>query len=263
MITLLFGTTLLPAASGYVAIVSGIALFVLFCFIEETVKHPIFKIDLLLKNRRFAMANIAALLNFSAAFSVPFLLSLYLQYVKNMEPHTAGLVLLTSALTLVIGSPLAGKLSDSIDPKILASLGMAIASAALLIMSFMIHQTTPLYVIVLLLFIFGVGYSLFASPNTNAAMGSVSKRQLGIASSILGTMRMFGQTMSMGITMLVLSLFVGKVAISGNNIPHFIKSAQVTFFIFGALCACGIFASLARGKHTEPAPEEETKVIVE
>lgn len=263
IIAILLGTTLLPSIHGYISIAIGIILFILFCYMQETVKHPIFDINILLKNKRFAMANVAALLNFSAAFAVPFLLSLYLQYVKGLDPHQAGLILLTSALTMAIGSPLTGKLSDSIDPKILASSGMGLASTALLIMSFIINAQTPLYLIICLLFLFGCGMSLFASPNTNAAMASVSKRHMGLASSILGTMRMFGQTISMGITMLILSIFVGKNAISSAVVHNLIKSTQMTFFIFGCLCACGIFASLARGKHTETITEEEAKIIVE
>ncbi len=262
IIAMLLGTTQLPAAHGYISIASGIILFVLFCHLQETVKYPIFDINVLIKNKRFAMANIAALLSFSATFAVPFLLSLYLQYVKGLNAHHAGLILLTSALTMAIGSPLTGKLSDTIDPKILASLGMTLASVALLTMSFIINIQTPLYLIISQLFLFGTGMSLFASPNTNAAMTAVSKRHMGLASSLLGTMRMFGQTISMGITMLVLSVFVGKTAISGAVVHNLIKGVQTTFFIFGCLCACGILASLARGKQTQPSTEE-ANIIVE
>ena len=250
-IALLYGTTMLPALTGYLVIAAGIALFIIFGIAEEYIKHPVFDIDLLLKNKAFAMSNLAALLNFSAAFAVPFLMSLYLQYIKGLAPKTAGLIILASPITMVMGSPIAGRISDRIDPRIVATFGMACSSTALFMMSFVITPTTPLYLLMGILFIFGGGLSIFASPNANAAMGVVSKKQLGIAASVLNTTRLFGQVISMGISTLVLSLIVGKVEISDTVLPQLMKSIQLTFFIFGLLCFIGIFASLARGQRTK------------
>lgn len=249
VVAILYGTTLLPALTGYVSMASGIALFVIFCIMEDIIPHPIFDIDLLVKNRQFAMANLAALFNSCAAFAVPFLISLYLQYVKGMGPNIAGLILLTPALTIVVGSPITGKLSDSIDPRILATIGMALTALALLIMSFILTDTTPLPLIIGTLFIVGAGMSLFASPNTSAALAPIARRQLSVASSVLNTMRTFGQSLSMGISMLMLSLMVGKVKISAAVFPQFLKSTRLTLFIFGVLCVLGTFASMARGRH--------------
>ena len=58
----------------------------------------------------------------------------------------------------------------------------------------------------------GIGFGLFSSPNSNAIMSSVEKRHLGVASGVVGTMRMVGQMMSMGIAMMLISLFI-----SGNR----------------------------------------------
>lgn len=250
-VVLLYGTTVLPALTGYFIMLTGIILFIVFCIVEDYIKHPVFDINLLLKNKAFAMANLAALLNFSAAFAVMFLMSLFLQYIKGMDPKTAGLIILAGPTTMFIGSPLAGMLSDKIDPRIVASIGMALTSAALLAMSLIMNANTPLYLIMGLLFIFGAGISLFASPNTNAAMSSVAKRHLGVAASIINSMRLFGQTISMGITMLVLSLFVGKVEISRLVYPQLMSSIRVTYLILGLLCLIGIFASMARGRRQE------------
>lgn len=246
-IALLYGTTKIPAITGYVFIATGIVLFIIFCIIKDYIKHPVFDINLLLKNKSFAMSNLAALLNFSAAFSVPFLMSLYLQYIKGIPPQTAGFIILASPITMVIGSPIAGKLSDSIDPRTIASIGMFCSSTALLIMSFIITPVTPCYVIMLLFFVFGTGISFFATPNTNAAMGVVTQKQLGAAGSILNSMRLFGQTISMGISTLMLSVFVGKVEITRTVYPQLMTSIRLTLIIFGIFCFLGIFVSLARG----------------
>lgn len=250
-ITLLYGTTKLPSLTGYLIIASGLMLFVVFCIVEDYVKHPVFDINLLLKNKSFAMSNLAALLNFSAAFAVPFLMSLYLQYIKGIDAKTAGLIILASPITMVIVSPIAGRLADSIDPRIIASIGMLCSSTALLTMSFIITPTTPNYIIMGLFFIFGSGIGFFASPNTHAAMGVVTQKQLGVASSVINSMRLFGQTISMGISTLILSIVVGKVEISQAVLPQLMRSTRITLLIFGLLCFVGIFASLARGKRQE------------
>ena len=57
------------------------------------------------------------LLNYSAAFAVAFLLSLYLQYTKGFSPQNAGLILVTMPAVQASLSPLAGRLSDRIEPK--------------------------------------------------------------------------------------------------------------------------------------------------
>lgn len=256
VIAMLYGTSLLPTLTGYLVIGSGLALFAVFCVFEKNIKYPVFDIDLLFKNKKFAMSSLAALLNFSAAFSVPLLISMYLQYVRGFLPNEAGLVLLFLAVTMVVCSPIAGKLSDSMDKRIIASTGMAIAASSILFLSFVLTQNTPISIIAIALSVFGFGLSLFSTPNTHAAMESVSQKHLGLASSVLGTMRMFGQTLSMAITMLVISLIIGKVKISNAVIPELMQSIHIILFIFGILCICGVFASLARGKKDEKIEEK-------
>ncbi len=60
-------------------------------------------------------------------------------------------------------------------------------------------------------------------------------------------MRLLGQMFSMGISTLIFALFIGRVQITPELYPAFIKSVQVAFSIFSVLCFMGIFASLIRG----------------
>ncbi len=101
------------------------------------------------------------------------------------------------------------------------------------------------------LLLLGLGFALFASPNTNAVMSSVEKRFYGVASGTLGTMRLTGQMLSMGIAMLLFAIYLGRVQITPEFYPLFLRSVQIAFIIFAILCFGGIFASLARGKIRE------------
>lgn len=94
----------------------------------------------------------------------------------------------------------------------------------------------------------GFGFALFSSPNTNAIMSSVEKKAYGVASAMVSTMRQIGMMLSMGIVILIFSLYIGRVEITPEYYPAFVTGMKIAFAIFAALCFGGIFASLARGK---------------
>ena len=204
-----------------------------------------FHVDLFRKHKSFAFSNLAALINYSATFAVTFLLSLYLQFIKGYNPQQAGLILVSQPIVQMIFSPFAGRLSDRMEPEFVASIGMAISASGLLFFSFLGEKTGTLLVIGNLVLL-GFGYALFSSPNTNAVMGSVEKRFYGVASGILGTMRTTGMSFSMGTTMLIFSLCMGRTQITPALYPLFIRSARIAFAIFTVLCVGGTFASLLK-----------------
>jgi len=202
--------------------------------------------NLFKKNRVFAFSNLAALINYSATFAVTFLLSIYLQYTKGFNPQASGMVLLSMPAVQAIFSPLAGRLSDKIAPRVLASAGMAVNTIGLLLLTFL-SPNTPLSFILISLMVLGFGFALFSSPNTNAIMGSVDAKTYGIASATVATMRQIGMMLSMGTAMLVFAVLIGRVEITPEYYPAFETSVHIVFIIFAALCFGGIFASLARG----------------
>jgi len=57
---------------------------------------------------------------------------------------------------------------------------------------------------------------------------------------------MVGQMMSMGIAMMLISLYIGKQPISPATYPGLIAAMRTGFMIFSVLSVFGIFASLAR-----------------
>jgi hypothetical protein len=79
-------------------------------------------------------------------------------------------------------------------------------------------------------------------------MGSVERKFYGVASGMLGTMRLTGQTFSLGISLLLFALYIGRVEITPEYYPLFLKSMRTAFIIMAILCFLGIFASIARGK---------------
>lgn len=246
IIGIMYGISLLPAFKSILFIFGGLVGTVVFVKWESRAKYPVFHLGLFKENKTFAFSNLAALINYSATFAVTFLLSLYLQRIKVLSPQTTGLILVAQPIVMALFSPLAGRLSDRIEPRIVASLGMSLTVAGLVPFIFL-KQSSSLASILVSLIVLGFGFALFSSPNTNAIMGSVNKRFYGLASGSVGTMRLMGMMISMGIATLVFALYIGRVQITVEHYPTFMVSVRVAFGIFSLLCMGGVFASLARG----------------
>ena len=247
LVAMMYGFSRLPAMWGTWLILMGVLGIVSFIVWEIRVESPILNMNLFRNNTAFAFSNLAALINYSATFAVAFLLSLYLQNVKALNPQNAGLILVSQPIIMAIFSPFAGRLSDRVEPRIVASTGMGLTVIGLAFLIFL-SETTPLKFIVASLIFLGFGFALFSSPNTNAVMSSVERRFYGVASATLGTMRLTGQMFSMGIAMLIFAIYIGKAQITPENYLPFLASIKPAFIIFATLCFGGTFASLARGK---------------
>ena len=246
IVAIMYGITIIPALASIWIILAGMLALAGFVKWETKARYPVFEVSLFIENRTFAFSCLAALINYSATFAVAFLLSLYLQYIKGLSPQGAGVVLIAQPIVMAVFSPLAGKLSDRIEPRVIASLGMALTTLGLILLALITHNTTLLYIVISLM-VLGFGFALFSSPNMNAIMSSVAKKYYGIASGSVGTMRVLGQMLSMGIATLVFALFIGRAEILPELYPALIKSIKIAFIIFSGLCAAGIFFSLSRG----------------
>jgi EmrB/QacA subfamily drug resistance transporter len=245
--SLMYGFSKLPEASAFVLTGAGIIGLVLFIAMELNRQYPVLNIRLFRNNRTFAFSNLAALINYAATFAIAFVLSLYLQYIKEMKPLQAGAILVMQPFVMMIVASFSGRLSDKYDSRILSSLGMAIIVIGLVLLSLIGNNTGKEYIMISLL-ILGTGFGLFSSPNTNSIMSSVEKKYLGVASATVGTMRLTGQMISMGIATLIIHVILGDASIELSNHHQFLASVRIIFILFSFLCFLGIFASLARGK---------------
>ncbi len=177
LVALMYGLSRLPAISGVWFILAGIVGVLLFVAWDRRAVSPLLNMDLFFHNPAFAFSNLAALINYSATFAVTFLLSLYLQYIKGFTPQHAGMILISQPVVMAIFSPFAGRLSDKIEPRVVASIGMGFTAAGLFLFTFT-DRDTHLGFIVAGLMLLGFGFALFSSPNTNAVMSSIEKRYL-------------------------------------------------------------------------------------
>lgn len=255
----IYGISLLPSILGVWFITAGVIVLAVFAIWEGMAQSPVLDIRLFRNNRVFAFSSLAAFLNYSSTYAIAFFLSLYLQYIGGLSPQNAGLILLAQPAVQAVFSPFAGRLSDKMEPRIVASAGMAITAFGLFSLAFL-GESTSLGAVIASLMILGLGFALFSSPNTNAIMSAVPRRFYGVASGTVGTMRLTGQMFSQGIAMLVSAVYLGSAQIMPSNYSLFLMAMHAAFIILTVLCSAGILFSLARGRAMpEGGPTGESK----
>lgn len=237
-------SALREGAWGPWVVAAGGVMLAAFVLRERVAPYPTLKLRLF-GDPAFAFSNLAALIHYSATFAVGFLLSLYLQSVRGLDAREAGLVLLVQPILMAALSPAAGRLSDRMEPRLVASVGMALSMGALVAFA-LLGAASPAWLVGAGLVLMGVGFGLFSSPNTNAVLSAVPRADLGLGAAALGTARMVGQALSMSLVALFFHGFLGHSSLAAADAGTLVTAMRTAFWLFAGLCAVGIAASLAR-----------------
>ena len=166
-----YGFTVINTDLGKILLIVGLALLICFAYIELRVNNPVFEVRLF-KNARFSSSNLASLISYLATFVITYIVTYHFQYIMGLDSQISGLLLIVTPVMMAILAPISGRISDKIDPQKLAAIGMGFVTVAILILCFL-NESTPLYLIIIAMFLQGIGYGLFSTPNTNAIMSSV------------------------------------------------------------------------------------------
>lgn len=227
MILAMFGLSeLAELAWGWLALVLGLVLLIAFVRHEMKAQDPILPVHIFVENREFSLSNLTAMINYSATFAISFLMSIYLQSVLGLSSREAGLVMLIQPIVMAVLSPTAG---------------MAITALGILGFVAVVHLES-LWLVVPVVIVIGVGFALFAAPNNNAIMGAVPKRYYSLATSMIGTVRLVGQVISVAIVTMVLSFEWSGLL----EMQELVRNIEISFVVFTVLCIIGILPSVAR-----------------
>jgi EmrB/QacA subfamily drug resistance transporter len=225
-----------------------------FIKVEARAAFPLVDLDLIRRNRLFAMANLAALLNYCALYAISVLTAVQLQLVLGHPARITGWIMLGQPLMQASLSPLAGRLSDRLGSRALATTGMVIVATGMVLLA-LIGRHASIAEVVAALALVGLGMAAFSAPNTSAIMGSVQRQQLSVASAFLGTMRVTGQSLSVA---LLGSIAASRLGPGGWNLllRHTGGNAAATAYAWGyqaamlagaGLALMGAWASMTRG----------------
>ncbi len=247
----MYGFSSLPSITGIVFFIAGAAVMAFFIWWESKSPSPVLNLALFRHNRVFIFSNIAVVITYISTFAINYLLSLYLQYIKGSSADYAGAILIFASVLMTVFTVISGFISQRKNPRVLAAIGMAIDCAATIMLIFL-GSSTPMWYIMLSLAVYGIGIGLFVTPNTNIIIGAVESKALGVVSGIMGTMRTAGMMISMAITMILFSVYIGQAEITPGSYPQFLTSVRVGFIIFSLFGVLGIVSqAIARNGERE------------
>ena len=225
----------------------GLAAGIVFVMHEYRQEDPAVNVRLFVSNKGFGLSNLSALLNYSVTAGMSYLMSLYLQVVQGYPSQTAGLIMVSQPVIMALLSPRFGRLSDRVSPFKLSSAGMAVSGTGVAMLIFLGENTHVLYVIAAL-FVTGLGFSMFSSPNTNAIMSCVDKADYGVASSLVSTMRTIGQTFGMVVITIISTYTLGATPLANASVDLLLKVMHASFGASVLFCLIGVIISLQRKK---------------
>jgi MFS family permease len=196
-------------------IIGGLVMLVVFAWVERHVSNPMFELGLF-KIRAFTAGNIAGLLSSIGRGGLMFMVVIWLQgiwlplhgYSFERTPLWAGIYMLPTTAGFLVAGPISGWLSDRYGARPFATGGMIVAAVTFaLLMGLPANFSYAPFG--LLLFLNGIGFGLFAAPNTTGIMNSVPARQRGAASGMRATFQNSGMLVSIG---LFFSLMIAGLA---------------------------------------------------
>jgi MFS family permease len=105
-------------------------------------------------------------------------------------------------------------------------------------------KTTPLWIVIVAMILQGVGFGIFSSPNTNTIMSSVPEEDTSMASAAVSTMRVIGQTLSMGMLTVLFAFVMGSVVIKPSVYGELALSCHYALIISTILGLISVLISL-------------------
>src|SRR5580700_84829 len=190
----------------------GIAVLVLFAWVETKVAQPMFRLGLF-RIRAFTVGNIAGLLGALGRGGLQFMLIIWLQgiwlpqhgYSFSQTPLWAGIYMVPLTLGFLLIGPLAGVLSDRYGSRLLATGGLIVSGVTFLLLELLPINFSYVW-FALLIFLFAVGMGLFFSPNQAAVMNSLPPEQRGAGAGMLNTFQNSATVLSMGLFFTIVTL---------------------------------------------------------
>ncbi|HUZ24596.1 MAG TPA: MFS transporter [Streptosporangiaceae bacterium] len=225
------------------AIFGGIAVLVLFAWVETKVDQPMFRLNLF-KIRAFTAGNIAGLLGALGRGGLQFMLIIWLQgiwlpqhgYSFSQTPLWAGIYMVPLTVGFLISGPISGILSDRYGARAFATAGLAVSGAGFLLLELLPINFGYVW-FALLIFLFAIGMGLFFSPNQAAVMNSLPPDQRGVGAGMLNTFQNSASVLSMGLFFTIVTLGL---------------ASRLPGHLYRGLVAAGVAPAAAHAVASEP-----------
>ncbi len=222
---------------------AAILLLVAFVLIEQRVAHPMLDLSLF-GNRLFTAAAASAVLNYVCVYTILFYLPFYLIQGRGLDPAQAGLVLTAQPLVMAIAAPISGTLSDRVGSRLPGTVGMAILTIGLYLLS-RLGVNTSIPTVALALAVAGLGTGTFSSPNNSALMGAAPRKRQGIAAGVLATCRNVGMVLGIGLAGAILTTVMSSSTADSGQVLF--DAIDTGFVVAAGVAVAATVTSAIRG----------------
>ncbi|BAB66751.1 MFS transporter [Sulfurisphaera tokodaii] len=260
-LTLISLSVMFMAANGMsmqylLELLVGLLLVPLFIYNEIKVKMPMINISVF-KIRLLSFSLISSFLQGVGALALTFLLIMYLQGVRGLSPLDSSLLLTPSYIIASVLAPIMGRRADKGSPGLVAGIGLIFIFISLLLYYFLLTPTTPLYDILWISAITGIGSAMFWPSNAAAIMYYAPKEYYGSVSGISRTLGSIGTVlsyvMSISIATLVIPRYVAFEILLGTNAldpktgADFVQGLHFAFLVSAVIIIFASIFSIASG----------------
>ncbi|QHP88193.1 DHA2 family efflux MFS transporter permease subunit [Mycolicibacterium monacense DSM 44395] len=195
----------------------------------------------------FSAATVTAVSAFAGWGAFLFMMSLYLQGERGYSAMETGLIYLPIAIGALLFSPLSGRLVGRFGARPSLLIAGVFITAASAMLSFL-TATTPVWELLVVFAVFGIGFSMVNAPITNAAVSGMPLERAGAASAVTSTSRQIG--VSIGVA---LCGSVAGGALAGTS-TDFAAAARPLWFVlvgFGLIItALAVYSTSGRAMHS-------------
>jgi len=183
--------------SVLIPVLSGVVIIALFLWIESRSDHASFDVGLF-KNRGYAVSLVAVTLSFFALSGITFVLPFYLQILRGYDTLTAGLCFLPFAVGQIIAAPKSSANVNRFGYKAVMSVGLGLVGIALAALAFL-RIDTPLWLILGIFLIFGVGMGSIIAPASTLMQNVLPLARAGAGSAVQNTVRQVGGALGVAV----------------------------------------------------------------
>lgn len=203
------------------------------------------------------IGNYAAMITYLTTTITITALSLHLQYILNVEEIIVSFILLIAPIIMIGASDLSGRLSNSVDSRLISGFAMMFICVSSVMFFFV--DFIPFNLILLACALQGIGNGLFSAPNNKYVLTLVDEKDLPNASSVLSTSKEFGKILSSGIFTVILSIFIGNHQLGTEYINRlFVQSSNLMMFICILLNLSAVILLFYSKFKYDYAPNENT-----
>lgn len=237
-----------------VELVLGAITFGWFARRQFTLPVPAIALDLF-RLPRFSVAAQASFSGWSAWGLGVIALPFFLQLDFGMSPLHAGLIMTVWPIANALVAPISGHWADRYAIGWIATGGLVIFLAALLLFGYAVMHPTVMLLVVAG-FVAGAGWGIFQTPNNREIMGAGPPEKSGSTAAIFASLRVAGQTFGASLAAIVFASFAPA---AGERMPPAALHAAVLAALALActFCVLAIFVSAQRafrdGFHYHPA----------